>query len=70
MALALRYEDPWLKEAIEVGWIQAIKEAIRQRGLYPNGNPCPPQPATTLEQKHRVARALENVFGLLPAAPL
>ena len=43
MSMAFRYEDPWLKAAIEVGWIHAIKEAIRQRGLYPNGNPCPPR---------------------------
>ena len=70
MAMACRYEDPWLKEAVEIGWIHAIKEAIRQRGLYPSGNPCPPQPAATPEQKARVAKALEDVFGFRPSSPL
>ena len=69
MAMACRYEDPWLKEAVEIGWVHAIKEAIRQRGLYPNGDPCQPQPATTPEQKARVAKIIEDVFGLLPVSP-
>ncbi len=70
MQIAFRYEEPWLKAALEVGWLHAIKEAIRQRGLYPNSNPCPPQPATTQRQSERVARAMKDVFGLTPAPPL
>ena len=64
LASVFRYEEPWMKTALDVGWLHAIKEAIRLRGPYPNSNPCPPQPATTPEQGQRVAQAMKDVFGL------
>lgn len=58
-----RYEEPWMETAIDVGWLHAVKEAIRMVGLYPNNRLAPPQRATTPEQAKRVRDALEQVFG-------
>ena len=69
LAMVFRWEEPWMKTALKIGWLHAIKEAIRQRGHYPNANPCPPQPATTQKQSEKVASAMKAVFGLLPTPP-
>ena len=54
--------------AIKVGWLQAVKEAIRLYGLYPNNRLCPPQRVTTSAQSDAVRTALEKVFG--PIEPM
>ncbi|MDP7628476.1 MAG: dihydrodipicolinate synthase family protein [SAR202 cluster bacterium] len=58
-----RYEVPWMETAIDVGWLHAVKEAIRLVGFYPNNRLAPPQRATTIEQSKRVHDALQEVFG-------
>lgn len=65
-----RYEVPWMEAAVGVGWLHAVKEAIRLRGLYPNNLLCPPQTATTPEQAERVRDAIEQVFGPISAESL
>ena len=66
LEMVFRYEEPWMKVALEVGWLNAIKESIHQLGLYPNSNPCPPRPATVLEQREKVEKVMIEVFGLGP----
>ena len=63
LAHVYRYEEPWMAAAIKVGWLQAVKEAIRLYGLYPNNRLCPPQRVTTSAQSDAVRTALEKVFG-------
>ena len=65
LEFVFRYEEPWMAAAIEVGWLHAVKEAIRLRGLYPNNRLCPPQRATTQQQSVAVRTAVEQVFGPL-----
>ena len=63
LTFVFRYEEPWMEAAIGVGWLHAVKEAIQLRGLYPNNLLCPPQRATTHEQRERVRETVERVFG-------
>jgi len=58
-----KYEEPWLETATDVGWLHAIKEAIRLVGLYPNNRLAPPQKATTPEQAKQVRDTLKRTFG-------
>ena len=58
-----QYEVPWMETAIDIGWLHALKEAIRLVGFYPNNRLAPPQRSTTPEQAKRVRDVLERVFG-------
>ena len=49
--------------AVAAGWLPAIKEAIRLRGLYPNNLPCPPQQPIAAAQSEAVRATIEEVFG-------
>jgi 4-hydroxy-tetrahydrodipicolinate synthase len=62
--VVFRYEEPWLKKAVEVGWLGAIKTALRLHGLYPNSIPCPPVPGLSPAQAEEVRAVMDSVFGL------
>ena len=58
-----KYEDPWLKTAVDVDWMYAVKIAIHMAGLYPNNRVAPPYKATTPEQVKKVHDSLKQIFG-------
>lgn len=58
-----RYEDPWLKLAIELEWLCSIKSALYLYGLYPTNRLRSPRLSHTPEQCERIRRCLEQVFG-------
>ncbi len=61
--MAFRYEEPWLKAACDLGWVQSLKSAFSLYGLFPNNHMVPPQPTHTHEQRQQVQDILERVFG-------
>lgn len=62
--MVYRYEERWLKKAVEVGWLGAIKTALHLHGRYPNAIPCPPVPGLAPAQTEEVRVVLDAVFGL------
>ena len=66
----VRYEDRWLKLAIELDWLLCIKSALHLHGLYPNNLPFPIRAPLTDAQYEHVRQALEQVFGSIPKADL
>ena len=68
--IVFRYEEPWLKVATEVGWMTAIKSALKAYGLYPNNRPAPPLPEVTDESYGKVCTALGAIFGPIESAGL
>jgi 4-hydroxy-tetrahydrodipicolinate synthase len=65
-----RYEDRWLKAAIELDWLPTIKSALELYGLYPNNLLRTPRVSHTPEQREKVRQCLEQVFGPIQKAPL
>lgn len=63
-AMVFRYEEPWLKFASDLGWLETLKSAFTLYGLFPNNRMCPPcKGGHTEEQREQVRQALERVFG-------
>jgi 4-hydroxy-tetrahydrodipicolinate synthase len=62
--MVFRYEETWLKLAIELDWLPAIKSALYLHGLYPNNRLRSPRLSHGEEQIARVRRCMEEVFGL------
>lgn len=58
-----RYEDDWLKTAVELGWLRSIKSALELYGLYPNNRLPTPDISHTPEQRQKVKQCLEEIFG-------
>ena len=68
--MVFRYEEQWLRVAIEVDWLGAIKSALLLHGLYPNNRPSPPMPEGTPESVEKVRQVLERTFGTIIRAAL
>ncbi len=60
--MVLRYEEPFLKWAIEREWLSVMKSSIQALGFYPNNRPAPPQPAPPPELLDEVRAKIEEVF--------
>ena len=58
-----RYEDPWFKRAVEMGWLRSIKTAMHLYGLIPNDRLGSPNSLLTDEHRQLVRTCLEEVFG-------
>ena len=65
-----RYEDLWLKTAVELGWLCSIKSALELYGLYPNNRLPAPGVSHTPEQREKVRQCLEQVFGSIQRTTL
>ena len=61
--MVFRYEERWLRKAVEVGWLEAVKTALMLHGLYPNNLPCPPISPLSAAQIEEVRVVLDEVFG-------
>ena len=68
--VVFNYEEPWMREAGKLDWLQSIKSALRLYGLYPNNRPRSPKPSHTPEQMAQVKDVLQKVFGTIEAVSL
>ena len=63
--MVFRYEEPWLKAALGVDWLFAMKTAIRAQGVnYPNPNPASVKIKNPAEQEKKIRKALKDIFGI------
>ncbi len=69
-AVIHRYEDPWLKCAVEIGWGRSIKTAIHLYGLLPNDRLGSPGSLPTSDHRQSVRSCLEDVFGSIQKVEL
>ena len=60
--MVFRYEDPWLKRAVELDWLFSIKAAIHAHGLFPDDYTTPFRPREE-DKREQVRQCLEEVFG-------
>jgi dihydrodipicolinate synthase/N-acetylneuraminate lyase len=65
-----RCEEAWLKTAVELDWLPSIKSALEVYGLYPNNRLRAPSISHTPEQRDKVRRCLESIFGPIEPAQL
>ena len=67
--MVFRYEEPWLKLAVELGWLFSIKAAIHANGLFPDDYATPFQPRDEA-RREKVRQCIETVFGPIPKVKL
>lgn len=60
--MVFRYEEPWLKAALELDWLFSIKAAIDAHGLFPDDYATPFQPSDQ-GKREKALQCLERVFG-------
>lgn len=58
-----KYEDQWLKDACETGWLQSIKSALKAHGLFPNNRLRSPRVTHTEEEYEKIKQSLTEIFG-------
>ena len=61
--MVFRYEEPWLKWAINHEWLSVMKSTVQLQGLYPNNRTAPPNPAPLPSLLDDVRAKLEEIFG-------
>ena len=61
--IVTRYEEPWMKVALKLGWLHSIKSAENIYGLVPTNYVRRPGASHTAEQREQVRQGLEDVFG-------
>ena len=61
--MVFRYEDLWLKTAVELDWLCSIKSALSLYGLYPNNRLRAPRVSHAAEERDKIRHCLEQVFG-------
>lgn len=67
--MVFRYEEPWVKKAIELEWLFAIKTALNLHGLFPDDFCTPFQPRDET-RREEVRKCLESIFGSIKKAEL
>lgn len=67
--MVFRYEEKWLKKAVELGWLFSIKAAINLHGLIPDSYTTPFQSPDD-DRRKQVRQCLENIFGFIQKAEL
>lgn len=68
--MVFRYEDRWLKTAVELDWLCSIKSTLNLYGLYPNNRLRRPRVSHTDEEREKIRRCLEQVFGQIEKVAL
>jgi 4-hydroxy-tetrahydrodipicolinate synthase len=68
--IVFRYEEPWLQAALDLEWLPTVKTAIRLHGLQPADRLGGGRPGHDDEQRERVRRVLEQIFGEIRVAAL
>jgi len=67
--MVFRYEETWLKVALELGWLFSIKTALHAHGLFPDDYAAPFQ-APDEAAREKVRECIEAVFGPIRKADL
>ena len=61
--MVFRYEEPWLKTADEMNWLRSIKSALNLYGLFPNNRLGGRGRPHTADEREKIRKCLERVFG-------
>ena len=67
--MVYRYEEPWLKWAIDKNWLGVMKSTVQLQGLYPNNLLGPPYPPPSPSLLTEVREKLEELFGASRTRP-
>ena len=67
--MVYRYEEPWLKWAIDKNWLGVMKSTVQLQGLYPNNLLGPPNPPPSPSLFTEVREKLEELFGASRTRP-
>jgi 4-hydroxy-tetrahydrodipicolinate synthase len=67
--MVFRYEDPWLRKAVEMDWLFSIKAALCLYGLYPDHCTSPFQ-SRNAGKVEQIRQCLERIFGTIEKATL
>ena len=68
--MVFRFEDPWIKTAGKLGWLQSIKSAISLHGLVPNDLIGVPSMSHDDEKRAEIRDCLAQVFGSIEKVEL
>lgn len=67
--MVFRYEEKWLRKAVELGWLFSIKAALSLHGLFPDSYATPFQSPDD-DRREQIRQCLENVFGVIQKVAL
>ena len=68
--MVFRYEDLWLKLAGDMDWLRSIKSALNLYGLFPNNRPGGMGRPHSTDDREKIRKCLESVFGPIDKADL